>query len=99
MPTEDEIRQCVLLARGMQEDEDKAHIPPDRSRALNACGHRGREEVGGTLTLQRAPTPQSQGPEVDPRKRQRAPQARGHGNETVGGDPPTSSNRKLNTFR
>ena len=84
-PMEVKTGQCALLARGMQDDGNKAQIPPDRLRALNACGHPVGEGGGGTLTRQRSPTACSQRTEGDPPTWQRATLARGHGREEVGG--------------
>ena len=85
--TEAKTGQRVLLACGMQEEGNEVQRTPDRSRALNVCGHPGGEEGGGTLTQQRAPTVRSQGPEGDPLTRQRAILARSHGRQTVRGPP------------
>ena len=49
-PTGDRTGQRALLSRGMQDDGEEAHIPLNRLRVLNVCGHPGREGGGETLT-------------------------------------------------
>ena len=75
MPTEDEIRKCVLLARGMQEDEDKAHIPPTGRALLMHAATEGGKKWGDPHPAARAYTAMSGAGGGPPETAARAPSA------------------------
>ena len=52
METGEEVGKHTLLARCLEVDGNKERSPPNRSCALNACGHHGGEGGGIPLTCQ-----------------------------------------------